>query len=88
MKALTSYIRQSTLSQQILGQDIHRIDNVSGEVNVIKGHAEMEFKVKGDKTEGLCVYKGTKINSWNQWHSHVFCLKMEDGTIVDLTTAK
>lgn len=86
-KGIMYHLRHNDKVEQELGSKIkfHSTDQVKGNLNSIKGKADISFPVTGTKNSGVVHFSGLKINQGNQWETQKFVLHVNGGeTIVDI----
>ncbi|RKO86726.1 cytochrome oxidase assembly protein 1, partial [Blyttiomyces helicus] len=82
-KALIFHLRHNPAAGEILGSNIaydpSRHDAVEGTVNMMKGRADIQFRVGGDRGDGIITFRGRRAG--DDWISDVFTLAKGDKTI-------
>ena len=85
-KGILFHLRQQQKVVDALGSPI-RFDQQSqimGDINMIKGNANVVFPVQGSNGSGVVHFRGKRVNQGNQWQSTEFELRMGEGRVISL----
>jgi hypothetical protein len=85
-RGLIYHLNKSPLATEFLGKHIqfNEGDRVGGHVNVIKGVADLQFEVHGDKETGRVTFVGSRRQKLDSWESEKFLVQKSDGSTLDL----
>ncbi len=85
-KGIMFHLRQQPHVVETLGAPIKFDEHkaIKGDVNMIKGAADIEFVVSGSKSPAIVHFKGHRVNQGHQWESTDFSLITDDGRKIEL----
>jgi hypothetical protein len=83
-RGIIMHLNKSKEATDLIGDHIVHNESipVKGKVNIVKGNADLEFAVTGDKDEATVIFKGNRMKNCDFWESNQgFTLKNKMGTI-------
>lgn len=77
------YLNKNDESLKLLGDNIihNEAVPVKGTVNILKGKADLEFYVKGEKGDAKVQFKGSRMQDSDFWESSIFTVNNDKSTI-------
>ena len=84
-KGIMFFLRHNPQALELLGPNISYQDfkhpRIKGHIGTIKGIADVEFIVEGEKGQGKVHFKGNRVPGGDGWKSSIFTLKKDNHVI-------
>lgn len=80
-------LRMSSKARGILGDEIyfaHQMPWIWGEMNQLHGRINIQFEVKGNKSQGTMRFKSFRATRQGMFETTEWSLELADGTKIDL----